>query len=412
MTKAIYLTIINKCKYFSQFIFIYISTSYIKNGDFTKMNKDLVTISRLALSGSEVDLRLFLAKHIRKIKKDDIETAIALENLLKTQSSSSPSVLRKKNLPEPEVNKSQDHNNLDEELASLIKVWNPSSTLENIYLSSDIKMALELIIKERSITNLNALTSRGLKPVTTAIFQGPPGVGKSLAAKWLAKQLNLPLYILDLTAVMSSYMGKTGNNLRKVLDFAKSNSCIIFLDEIDAIAKKRGDNSDVGELKRLVTILLQELENWPEQSLLLAATNHFELIDPALWRRFDMDLTFKLPTSKNIEIALKDYLADDFDYFLPWLDLIKLKMQGLSFSLMKREISYLRKLKLMDQSLFEKTIIKELIPDISNMTKQDRIRLALQLVNEYKFPKTRAAEFMEISRDTLRKYLNDTKEGV
>ncbi|MCH2004359.1 AAA family ATPase [Acinetobacter ursingii] len=376
------------------------------------MNKDLVTISRLALSGSEVDLRLFLAKHIRKIKKDDIETAIALENLLKTQSSSSPSVLRKKNLPEPEVNKSQDHNNLDEELASLIKVWNPSSTLENIYLSSDIKMALELIIKERSITNLNALTSRGLKPVTTAIFQGPPGVGKSLAAKWLAKQLNLPLYILDLTAVMSSYMGKTGNNLRKVLDFAKSNSCIIFLDEIDAIAKKRGDNSDVGELKRLVTILLQELENWPEQSLLLAATNHFELIDPALWRRFDMDLTFKLPTSKNIEIALKDYLADDFDYFLPWLDLIKLKMQGLSFSLMKREISYLRKLKLMDQSLFEKTIIKELIPDISNMTKQDRIRLALQLVNEYKFPKTRAAEFMEISRDTLRKYLNDTKEGV
>ncbi len=80
-------------------------------------------------------------------------------------------------------------------MASLIKVWNPSSTLENIYLSSDIRMALELIIKERSITNLNALTSRGLKPVTTAIFQGPPGVGKSLAAKWLAKQLNLPLYI-------------------------------------------------------------------------------------------------------------------------------------------------------------------------------------------------------------------------
>lgn len=412
MTKAIYLTIINKCKYFSQFIYQYISTSYIKNGDFTKMNRDLVTISRLALSGSEVDLRLFLAKHIRKIKKDDIETAIALENLLKTQSSFSPSVLRKKNLSEPEVNKNQDHNNLDEELASLIKVWNPSSTLENIYLSSDIRMALELIIKERSITNLNALTSRGLKPVTTAIFQGPPGVGKSLAAKWLAKQLNLPLYILDLTAVMSSYMGKTGNNLRKVLDFAKSHSCIIFLDEIDAIAKKRGDNSDVGELKRLVTILLQELESWPEQSLLLAATNHFELIDPALWRRFDMDLTFKLPTSKNIEIALKDYLADDFDYFLPWLDLIKLKMQGLSFSLMKREISYLRKLKLMDQSLFEKTIIKELIPDISNMTKQDRISLALQLVNEYKFPKTRAAEFMEISRDTLRKYLNGTKEGV
>jgi AAA+ superfamily predicted ATPase len=150
-------------------------------------------------------------------------------------------------------------------LASLIKVWNPSSTLENIYLSSDIRMALELIIKERSITNLNALTSRGLKPVTTAIFQGHSRGRKVLSCKMASKAVKPPLYILDLTAVMSSYMGKTGNNLRKVLDFAKSHSCIIFLDEIDAIAKKRGDNSDVGELKRLVTILLQELESWPNK---------------------------------------------------------------------------------------------------------------------------------------------------
>ncbi|HAV5546540.1 TPA: AAA family ATPase [Acinetobacter baumannii] len=377
------------------------------------MNKDLVTISRLALSGSEVDLRLFLAKHIRKIKKDDIDTAIALEELLKYPSSTSPSILRKKNLSDSTMAMGQqEKNNLDEEVASLLKIWNPNTILENIYLSPDIQIPLELIVKERSEENLKILTAKGLKPITTAIFQGPPGVGKSLAAKWLSKRLNLPLYILDLTAVMSSYMGKTGNNLRKVLDFAKTHPCVIFLDEIDAIAKKRGDNSDVGELKRLVTILLQELDDWPTQGLLLGATNHFELIDPALWRRFDMDLSFNLPTNKNIEIAIKDYLADDFDYFLPWLDLIKLKMQGLSFSLIKREISYLRKLKLMDQKLFEKTIIKELLPNTSTMSKQEKIKLALQLVNEYNFPKIKAAELMGISRDTLRKYLNDNIEGV
>ncbi|EXC51402.1 AAA family ATPase [Acinetobacter baumannii] len=377
------------------------------------MNKDLVTISRLALSGSEVDLRLFLAKHIRKIKKDDIDTAIALEELLKYPSSTSPSILRKKNLSDSTMAMGQqEKNNLDEEVASLLKIWNPNTILENIYLSPDIQIPLELIVKERSEENLKILTAKGLKPITTAIFQGPPGVGKSLAAKWLSKRLNLPLYILDLTAVMSSYMGKTGNNLRKVLDFAKTHPCVIFLDEIDAIAKKRGDNSDVGELKRLVTILLQELDDWPTQGLLLGATNHFELIDPALWRRFDMDLSFNLPTNKNIEIAIKDYLADDFDYFLPWLDLIKLKMQGLSFSLIKREISYLRKLKLMDQKLFEKTIIKELLPNTSTMSKQEKIKLALQLVNEYNFPKIKAAELMGISRDTLRKYLNDNIERV
>lgn len=377
------------------------------------MNKDLVTISRLALSGSEVDLRLFLAKHIRKIKKDDVDTAIALEELLKHPSSTSPSILRKKNLSDSTMAMGQqEKNNLDEEVVSLLKIWNPNTILENIYLSQDIQMPLELIVKERSEENLKILAAKGLKPITTAIFQGPPGVGKSLAAKWLSKRLNLPLYILDLTAVMSSYMGKTGNNLRKVLDFAKTHPCVIFLDEIDAIAKKRGDNSDVGELKRLVTILLQELDDWPTQGLLLGATNHFELIDPALWRRFDMDLSFNLPTNKNIEIAIKDYLADDFDYFLPWLDLIKLKMQGLSFSLIKREISYLRKLKLMDQKLFEKTIIKELLPNTSTMSKQEKIKLALQLVNEYSFPKIKAAELMGISRDTLRKYLNDNIEGV
>lgn len=375
------------------------------------MNKDLVTISRLALSGSEVDLRLFLAKHVRKIKSTDIETANAIEELLKSQSSYSSSVLRKtKTLESPNFGSNID-NNFDDEISSLIKIWDSYDSLEEIYLSLEIKNPLELIVKERSSSNINTLIKKGLKPVSTAIFQGPPGVGKSLAAKWLAKQLNLPLYILDLTSVMSSYMGKTGNNLRKVLDFAKTHPCIIFLDEIDAIAKKRGDNSDVGELKRLVTILLQEIENWPEQSLLLAATNHFELIDPALWRRFDMDLTFNLPTEENIEIALKNYLDDDYEYFYPWFDLIKLKMKDLSFSLIKREITYLRKLKLMDQDLLDKTIIKELIPDISTMTKQEKIKLALKLVNEYRFPKIRASEITGISRDTLRKYLAEIKDG-
>ncbi|MFX5626995.1 ATP-binding protein [Acinetobacter baumannii] len=374
------------------------------------MNKDLVTISRLALSGSEVDLRLFLAKHVRKIKSTDIDTANAIEELLKSQSSYSSSIFRKNKSVESSNFVSNSDNNYDD-INSLLKVWNSYNDLEEIYLSLEIKTPLELIIKERSSANINALMKKGLKPVTTAIFQGPPGVGKSLAAKWLAKELNLPLYILDLTSVMSSYMGKTGNNLRTVLDFAKSHPCIIFLDEIDAIAKKRGDNSDVGELKRLVTILLQELENWPVQSLLLAATNHFELIDPALWRRFDMDLTFNLPTEKNIEIALKNYLDDDYEYFSPWFELIKLKMEGLSFSLIKREITYLRKLKLMDQNLLDKTIIKELMPDISTMTKHEKIKLALKLVNEYRFPKTRASEISGISRDTLRKYLVEIKEG-
>jgi hypothetical protein len=96
--------------------------------------------------------------------------------------------------------------------------------------------------------------------------------------------------VLDLIVVMSSYLGKTGNNLRSALDHAKANEAILLLDEIDAIAKRRSDESDVGELKRLVTVMLQEVDDWPDTDLLLAATNHPELVDPALWRRFDAEL--------------------------------------------------------------------------------------------------------------------------
>ena len=84
-------------------------------------------------------------------------------------------------------------------------------------------------------------------------------MGKTLAAKWMANELKIPLYTLNLAAVMSSYLGKTGNNIRRVFEFASKSPCILLLDEFDAIAKKRDDDSDVGELKRLVTVLLQEI---------------------------------------------------------------------------------------------------------------------------------------------------------
>ena len=140
---------------------------------------------------------------------------------------------------------------------------------------------------------------------------GPPGVGKTLTARWLAAQLKVPLYVLDLTAVMSSLLGKSGN-LRAAIDFAKREPCVLLLDEIDAIAKRRSDDSDVGELKRLVTVILQEVDEWPASSVLLAATNHPELIDPALWRRFDLVVQFKTPDEQAVKEAIKRFLGPDY----------------------------------------------------------------------------------------------------
>jgi hypothetical protein len=120
-------------------------------------------------------------------------------------------------------------------------------------------------------------------PVTTKVAQD---LGDTLAARVLARTLGRPLLILDLAAVMSSFLGRTGGNLRHVLDYAKSIECVLLLDELDAIAKRRDDAGEIGELKRLVTVLIQEIDDWPSSGLLVAATNHPELLDPAIWRRF------------------------------------------------------------------------------------------------------------------------------
>src|SRR5262249_30290083 len=150
-------------------------------------------------------------------------------------------------------------------------------------LTAKLRGALDLVIAERS--HLAALAKSDLKPTTTLLFTGPPGVGKTLSARWLAHSLQKPLLTLDLASVISSFLGRTGANLRYVLDYAKQVDSVLLLDEFDAIAKRRGDDTELGELKRLVTVLLQEIDVWPRDRILIAATNHGELLDRAVWRR-------------------------------------------------------------------------------------------------------------------------------
>ncbi|HEX8116490.1 MAG TPA: ATP-binding protein, partial [Pyrinomonadaceae bacterium] len=140
------------------------------------------------------------------------------------------------------------------------------------------------------------LASYGYQPKTKLLFWGAPGCGKTFTAFYLGHELGLPVGVVRLNALVSSFLGDTASHLQKIFDFAASTPMVLLFDEVDAIGKDRDDRNDVGELKRVVNSLLQALDTFtPGDSVVIAASNHQYLLDEALWRRFDDIVNFPLP---------------------------------------------------------------------------------------------------------------------
>ena len=165
------------------------------------------------------------------------------------------------------------------------------------------------ILEERE--NITALLTLDLKPSTNLLLIGQPGTGKTMLAHYIASRLNKNLVVMDLASSISNLMGKTGHNIKQVLNYAKETGSVLLLDEFDAIAKKRDDQTDLGEIRRVVNVLLMELEDWPISSMLIATSNHPELLDRAIWRRFDHIVEIPLP-SANERIKLLDHNLSQF----------------------------------------------------------------------------------------------------
>ena len=370
--------------------------------EFKELEKDFASLARLAALESYEDVRLLLAKLVRKYRMRRPEFAERLNQALKsTQARAAGSAILRRGSSPPEGNAAPLPVDADSRM-SLVRVFDDRTGLETPLLPPALLKQIQGVVRERN--ERATLDAHGVPPTRSAILVGPPGVGKTLSARWIASRIGKPLWVLDLTTVMSSLLGKTGNNLRLVFDHARANEAVLLLDEIDAIAKRRSDESDVGELKRLVTAILQEVDAWPDTGLLLAATNHPELVDPALWRRFDSILKFEMPDREVFISAVRRFLGSDLATFEPVVDLLARSLHGNSLSDVERTVTALRRNVLLDGTEPSQVVLDMAVQHIEQLDKPARLSLAIELARGNTMSHNKIMSLTGVARDTIRKY--------
>lgn len=242
---------------------------------------------------------------------------------------------------------------------------------DELVVDDRLSAQLHEIVAERE--RADELARAGVSVSRTVLLSGPPGVGKTLASRWIAQQLELPLVTLDLASVVSSYLGSSGRNIKSVLDFAKSGPCVLLLDEFDAVAKRRDDDTDIGELKRIVNVILVELDRWPETSLLVAATNHPQLLDDAIDRRFDRVISFSLPALHERRTLLTNASRGEVPPEV--VDLTATMWEGRSHSVIMRFWELCRRRAILHDLALEHVVVAELIEQFPTSDFRHRVWL-------------------------------------
>lgn len=203
-------------------------------------------------------------------------------------------------------------------------------TFEDIILPKNILKACNELIEEHQRREL--LRSYNLEPRHRILLSGPPGNGKTTLAEALASQMMLPLFIVKYEGIISRYLGETSIQLDKLFDHVKSRRCILFFDEFDAISKERGDENDNGEIKRVVNSLLKQIDNLPSHVIVIGATNHAQMLDKAIWRRFQLQLYLPQP-SRTMAIQWFESFTEKTGHSLGYApSTLADKLKGLSFA--------------------------------------------------------------------------------
>lgn len=189
--------------------------------------------------------------------------------------------------------------NKDERAKNLFYEIIPQKTLNDLMLPSEVDEIIKELIEEQHRSEL--LRSFNLEPRSRILLAGPPGNGKTSLAEAIASHLIVPMVVIRYETLIGSYLGETASRLSTVIEYVKTQRCVLFFDEFETIGKERGDTRETGEIKRVVSSLLMQVDSLPSYVVVIAASNHPELLDRAVWRRFQLRLELPLPKKASIE---------------------------------------------------------------------------------------------------------------
>ncbi|MEI6894671.1 MAG: ATP-binding protein [Colwellia sp.] len=255
----------------------------------------------LVQSGASGDPSAFRSATEQLIKEERAKQHNLLANDLERilygerSSSNSPTALVHQILPEAPMDK--------ESGVSLIDIKQANRSVEELVLEKNTLEVIENVLEEYRREDL--LRSYGMMPAEKILFFGPPGCGKTLTAEAMAYELDRPIAIVRLDSLVSSFLGETATNLRKVFDFIAKHKLVVLFDEFDALGKERDDGSEHGELRRVVNAVLQMMDSYEGKSIIVAATNHEQILDSAIWRRFDEIVEFPLLNKDQLQHLLQ-----------------------------------------------------------------------------------------------------------
>jgi SpoVK/Ycf46/Vps4 family AAA+-type ATPase len=253
------------------------------------------------------------------------------------------------------------------------------------------------------------LIKGGVEISNTLLLYGKPGCGKTTVAKYISERTGLPLVIARFDAIVSSLLGNTAKNIRKIFDFADNKPCILFLDEFDAIAKARDDQYELGELKRVINSLLQNIDAFAKHNILIAATNHPELLDKAIWRRFNTVIEIGPPQDREIIELVKTFTMDFKTDFISdekrTVKLIKL-LEGKTPSDIKSIVNNAKAQAIISDK--EILAYEDLLTELFEFNHHGDLTVdkLVEFLNDNGIPQAAIAGRMKVSLRQVRNYLN------